>query len=300
MLIHPELVAVFGECPSSSYDFAGLILGDDSDNVLAIPGFGTVEEACIIHPDAWFAVCRLASPILDLPINPIVYGCETGILEPGRRVAMVGFGNDMPLPFQETGGKFWAEAEITTVDYISVIVDGDSVPCNNSDLGSPLFVEYPDGSWHLVGISAQNDCEGATPYRRLDFYLPWIESNFGVDVSPCHEGNGMWSPGPECADLSMAGPVGGGTCSGTPTIGASETCGPGMGQTPDPIVRIDAPLDQAMVPSGEPVGIETGTDDTAADGSSGCACSSPARGPSGAPWTGLLVLGLCALRRRAS
>lgn len=44
------------------------------------------EDSCVMQPGQSVAFCRLAEPV-DLPITPIVYGCELGIAQAGTPVA---------------------------------------------------------------------------------------------------------------------------------------------------------------------------------------------------------------------
>ncbi|HVI03106.1 MAG TPA: MYXO-CTERM sorting domain-containing protein [Enhygromyxa sp.] len=263
VLIHPEVVAVHTECAAAP-GFEGVTFSDGADGPeQTVDGFTALtEDSCIVQPGASVAFCRLAEPV-DLPITPIVYGCELGIAGANTTVAQVGFGYDQPPPDgMETGQKYWGLNHITTFgDDTFLVSEQGPIPCGNSDLGSPVYVEYPDGSWHVLGISMESaDCSETTAYRRLDPYVPWVESSFGIDITPCHDVDGNWAPSEACTELSLAGPVGGGSweswCAETPTLAVSETCGPGFEVPPaDPVVIIDAPADQTQIPASEAVTI---------------------------------------------
>jgi hypothetical protein len=70
-------------------------------------------------------------------------------------------------------------------------------PIRHGDSGGPLMMEMPDGSHRLIGIAAA--IKGRNNYDVLGFwshfvyytpvppYLRWIESDSGIDVTPCHE-----------------------------------------------------------------------------------------------------------------
>jgi MYXO-CTERM domain-containing protein len=58
----------------------------------------------------------------------------------------------------------------------------------------------------------------------------WIESTSGVDITPCHDIEGNWSPGPLCRGFNAQDPGYGGDtwanwCSNVATIGWADTCG---------------------------------------------------------------------------
>ncbi|NVB37782.1 Ig-like domain-containing protein [Pseudenhygromyxa sp. WMMC2535] len=256
-LIHPELIVVYEECVApvtSPVDFGELPWSGAHQEVDLLSTLA--EDACVYHPSRPFAVCRLAEPV-DLPITPIVFGCETEIFELGRQVAMVGYGADTyPEGDGEEPTKRWGWSRLVAVDpYTLTTAEDQAVGCGAWDLGTPLYVRYPDGSWHVAGIATKTaDCKAHTYYERLDVSAAWIEDTFGLDVTPCHDIDGTWNPSDECQNLSQAGPTGTGTwddwCEGTPAVAYSQTCGPN-GPDVDPTVVVTSPADQAMLASGE-------------------------------------------------
>jgi hypothetical protein len=81
--------------------------------------------------------------------------------------------------------------------------------------------------------------------------VAWIEDRTGIDVTPCHAGDGSWAPTPGCgalfagteADASWAA-----GCPG-PVSPPSQRCGPAWTSLEDseaPSVRFVEPVDQAV------------------------------------------------------
>lgn len=81
-------------------------------------------------------------------------------------------------------------------------------PIRDGDSGGPLMVEMPDGTHRVIGIAAA--IKGRNNYDVLGYwshfvyytplpsYLRWIESDSGLDVTPCHEWNGGWQFDEDC------------------------------------------------------------------------------------------------------
>jgi hypothetical protein len=90
-------------------------------------------------------------------------------------------------------------------------------------------------------------------YVTMHSMIGWVETQTGMDFTPCHDADGTWNPGPECvgasqsADAPEVGAAWPG-CAG-PLSGPSSTCGPAYGSEDDgepPIVSITFPLDQQV------------------------------------------------------
>jgi len=237
-LIHPELLVYAAHC---GVGFSSAHFGES-----AATGFDRALESCALHPEytgqfgaEWdYAICRLAEPIEGLPIVPPVMGCETDVLIPGRPVVVVGFGRETE------GGGAGLKREMPGV-VSSIMYGGTSIAIDNvdeyagacpGDSGGPTFVELDDGSFRQLGVhhTASASCEfgfGVTD-KRLWMSVPWIESATGLDVTPCHDADGTWNPGPSCGGFPTDPAAGMGdwpACGPGPTSGASETCGPPFG-----------------------------------------------------------------------
>ncbi len=260
-VIHPQLIVTFDECMGGFLD--PLVLGEnvDAGPIQELPFVSTVDyEACAAVASPGMYACVLAEPALDLPRTPPLAGCETGILEIGREVVIVGFGASAD-DVSDEGIKRFTTAKIIGASDTQFLVDpdDDATTCGNMDLGGPVYVELPDGSWRIAGIVTTTvDCEGNVAVKRIDRYLPAIEQL--TDVTPCHDADGNWAPTEECGAFSLAGPQGEGTwddlCADTPRSGPSTTCGPAFGDDAAPSVRIATPLAETVIEPDVPIAID--------------------------------------------
>jgi MYXO-CTERM domain-containing protein len=210
------------------------------------------------------AFCVLNQPV-DLPITPPLYGCEMNELTLGVEAAIVGFGNNQGQ--SGSGTKRWGMVTIEAVNIPGNEVKhtgGDEPSICSGDSGGPAFIKLDDGVWHVFGITStgpDDDCGVAGTYTHsiVAGHVPWIESASGIDITPCHDVDGSWNPGPDCGGFFGSGEQQYGTwnnwCSGTPESPLSTNCGPAYGEPSE-----DNPPDIAWV---QPTG-----DVTLADGES--------------------------------
>lgn len=205
-----------------------------------------------------FAFCKLAQPVTDVPIVPILMGCETSILALGEMVTIVGFGQADNGPY---GIKREVEVPIVQLG-VEAWVGGQGKSSCSGDSGGPLYVRLReeiggDGSWRVFGVTSwgqADNCPAGGSFGLMHLGVEWVEENSGVDVTPCHDADGTWNPSPYCRDF----PLDPGTphgdwnngCSGGPIGGWSEICGakPEGDDTP-PTVTITAPMDQTTFES---------------------------------------------------
>src|SRR5690606_37686005 len=74
------------------------------------------------------------------------------------------------------------------------------------DSGGPMIVSIPDAgqeAFRVGGILSAGPagyCENGSAYYAAltSSELWWIEAEFGIDVTPCGDAYGNWSPGPGC------------------------------------------------------------------------------------------------------
>ena len=254
-LVHPEVVIYAGHCGGN----VGQVFFGES--VYSGGGRSVGTQFCTTKP-GWspgagtdFAVCKLAQPVTDVQITPILMGCETEVLEPGREVVLVGFGQT------ETGGSGVKKEVVTTLDHVAnneaFLGGGGLAPCYG-DSGGPAFVKLPaaegyDDTWRVFGVTSHGDqqCGGGGYYGMMHNAIDWFESETGVDITPCHDADGTWNPGPDCYGFPTAPGTTSGSwndwCTAGPVGGPSETCGDANAdletdETP-PTVRIEAPAD---------------------------------------------------------
>lgn len=251
-LVHPQVVLYAAHCGTGS---ASVTLGDD-----VASGTPVATDQCTVHPlyegepgGTDLAICTLAEPV-DLPIVPILMGCEMNLLTEGLEVTSVGFGD---APDGPNGIKRAVSYPITGVFGPSNVVQagapGQTLCAGDS--GGGTFVPYLDGSWRVFAV---NDAVLGTPCQNGDAVLalmaaavPWIEQASGFDVSPCHDADGTWNPGPACDAVPLDPVSGGGSwpaCDEGPLSGPLSSCGPPASGPDDlaaPVVAITGPVDGA-------------------------------------------------------
>jgi len=264
-LIHPEIVVYAAHCGD---DRERVWFGEDISSGAAPggAGFSVDTEYCWSNPDwldpslpigparaADFGFCKLARPVLEVPIVPAVYGCETTILAPGTDVTLVGYGGTDQDTFAV---KFEVD---TTLHYIddwgAAVIGGEGLSPCGGDSGGPAFVRMPDGTWRAFGIvSGPNfgNCGDAMWFATIHTAIPYIEAESGIDVTPCHHTDGTWNPSPGCGEFPLDPGDGSGKswadgCGGGEYSGLVDTCGPTFDASEDllgPVAAITAPRDR--------------------------------------------------------
>lgn len=254
-LIHPQVVVFAAHCGGASKT---IHFGEDA----LAPARSVTTSDCHAYGDYagandqghdW-AYCVLDEAITDLPVTPPLFGCENALLEVGREVALVGFGADIDA---DSGIKRWAATSLVAVTFANntTLVGNPNlagVPsiCSG-DSGGPAFVQLDDGSWRTFGIASTvvGDCGGYGAHSMLAGAVAWIESDSGIDITPCHAADGSWAPGPACTNAyTLPAGLGSGEwangCSGAQASDPSRTCGPAWDELDaklPPSVEIESP-----------------------------------------------------------
>ncbi len=263
-LVHPQVVIYAAHCGSGygSVQFGEAIEGGASRSV--------PTQFCSTYPgggpgggDDW-AVCVLAEPQNDIPLVPILMGCETSVLTPGREVTIVGFGNANTGPY---GIKREVTTTINNIAGGEASIGGGGLDSCQGDSGGPVYVQMPDsdggdGTWRVFGITSYGGaCGGGGMYSMMHTGIEWFESESGFDLTPCHDVDGTWNPGPDCGSfpLEPSNPGGdwGSGCDTGPTGGLSAICGPPFDVSGDmdaPSVSISMPSDGMVFDSDEMTG----------------------------------------------
>jgi uncharacterized membrane protein YgcG len=272
-LVHPQVAVYAAHC------------GDQADKIrfgerVSPPSKTQSVDFCMTNPGYagtsdqahdW-AFCKLTAPV-DMAVTRVIFGCETSALQAGAQVAIVGFGSNTT---NDTGAgtKRWAMTNINQVGGGTLSIGGQGTGVCPGDSGGPAFIEYPDGTWHAIGIAStvSGGCGGVGTHSRMDGAVQWIEENSGVDITPCHDVDGTWNPTPQCQGF-QAGDAGQGYgawaywCDETPVGESSDTCGDPFDAIPDedpPTVTITSPTNGTVYDTA-PTTIDIGID--ADDGS---------------------------------
>jgi MYXO-CTERM domain-containing protein len=204
-LIHPLVIVTAAHCGTSEKT---ALLGETRSGAartLAIEYCRTFQgEDGPSSTD--YAFCKLKAPVLDVPIVPVLMGCETEILKVGQKVIVAGFGDSGKNTGY--GTKRWVETTINRLSPTRGIQVGGmgKAPCYG-DSGGPAFVKLADGSWRAFGIDSAglaDSCDAGDLMALIHDAVPWIEKQSKIDVTPCHDADGTWNPGPDCRAFSMA------------------------------------------------------------------------------------------------
>lgn len=237
-LIHPQIVAYAAHCGTN---YSSIRFGD---KISGSPGFSVQTSYCRKYPGysgtgkgTDFAYCKLKNPVADYPIVPPAMGCETDVLDPGQAVTLVGFGN-------ADNGPYGVKRQVTTtINQITAnneaFIGGNGADTCQGDSGGPAFVQLSDGSWRVFGITSYGgSCGTGGYYSLMHRGVAWFESDSGIDVTPCTDAQGNWSPGPGCTGFAKQPAQGGGAwpaCNDGLVSGYAQTCGPAYGANqPDP------------------------------------------------------------------
>jgi hypothetical protein len=227
-LIHPEIVLYSGTC---GYDDKVIRFGEDA----FLPEREVEVEYCTLLPVGNSAYCRLAQPITELPITPLLIGCDLDQISAGDPAVLVGFGaTEMDMV---GGQKHWGLTSLIAIDLESGSFEladiGDAPFGCSGDAGAPVFVRLDDGSWRVAGVtsSTSGSCTGDATFVHglIEHDMLWLDTS--RQITPCHSWDGSWAPTPACSGFYAQDPdLGSGSwndwCLGTPATGDSTTCGP--------------------------------------------------------------------------
>lgn len=262
-LVHPQVVLTAAHCMNPERPIVGIGFGEYSHD-FGEPEFIVAPLECAAHPD-WqvngssdIGYCTLAEPVTDVPIVPILAGCETDVLQEGAMVTIVGFGASYGTYTKEgevmatgVGVKRWTTQEIHSVDLdigeVNMLGPNGSQSACFGDSGGPAFVRLSDDTWRVFGtgshlydpgglpgpIEPGNVCGTGVAYGHATLELDWLEQETGFDLTPCHT-DGEFTGGAECADFPTQPDVAFGSwdvsCVGGEIAGGEEVCGPIVGE----------------------------------------------------------------------
>ena len=244
-LIHPEIVMYAAHCGSPGQIGFG-------ETRAALARTVAVDHCGLAKMDGEgpsdYAYCRLAEPVLDVPITPILFGCELAELVNGREAWIAGWGQTGD---GGAGTKHWAATQIDMLFEYWVHVGEAGIGTASGDSGSGAYLRLDDGGWRAVGAASTGGQPGN--YVRMDLVVDWIEERSGVDITPCMDADGTWNPTVDCGGFS-ADPLAGGDwasgCSLGGVSGPADSCGPAFGEPPPdpPAVAITTPTEDQSHP----------------------------------------------------
>jgi hypothetical protein len=239
-LIHPQLVVYAAHCGAS---YPKIYFGENYQ----APAKTVNTSGCKIFPGGGpgegddFAYCKLATAVNDVPITPVLMGCETQVLQPGKSVTLVGYGNADNGPY---GIKRHVTTTINGIDANNEIsIGGNGKDTCQGDSGGPAYVQLADGTWRVFGITSYGGaCGTGGMYSMMHKGMAWLESQSGLDLTPCGAADGTWAPTAGCGHFPTSPGTGGGSWgAGCPSGGLSanysSTCGAaynGGGNPPPP------------------------------------------------------------------
>ncbi len=255
-LVHPELVITAAHCLIEDRPIVGIGFGETAV-VEAMPTRIVTQTECVQHPDYAaqgypdLAYCRLAEPVLDVPIVPLLASCELDLLQVGTPVTIVGFGSTLgyfdamgELMVEGAGTKRFIDQEVYAYEATPSWVGlsdgtGNGAACFG-DSGGTGYVQLADGTWRVFGVASQlfdpgglpppleptNVCGAGATYVVAGEHLDWYELDSGLDLTPCWDDNGDWIGG--CDEVPTAPNVAAGTwdigCATGPTAPHAEQC----------------------------------------------------------------------------
>lgn len=235
-LVHPQVVVYAAHCGAS---YSKIYFGENYKS----PAKTVTPQWCKVYPGGQpgsgndFAVCKLSQPVNDVPIVPILMGCETSALQPGKAVTLVGFGNADNGPY---GIKRQVTTTINGFDGDEISIGGSGKDTCQGDSGGPAFIKLADGTWRVFGITSYGGaCGTGGFYSMIHKGIQWFEQQTALDLTPCHNVDGTWNPGPNCYNF-QTGPASvgdtwsGGCNAGGPSGAYSQTCGAPYQGDPQP------------------------------------------------------------------
>lgn len=207
-LVHPRLVVYAAHCGSK---MSKVLFGPSTKT----PARSVATSKCEIYPNGGVigddvAYCLLEEAVTDIPVIPPAMGNDTVHIEQGQTVWAVGYG--FYNEDREYGLKHEVDLSITgfmSPEQKILLAGGGGKDACQGDSGGPLFMELPEGrGFRLIGVTSFGfegeagsqglPCGYGGGWAVLHHYIPWLESQSGLDITPCHDAHGNPDPDKRC------------------------------------------------------------------------------------------------------
>lgn len=245
-LVHPQVVTTANHCLRGSSQSVNVTFGETARASYKVKAeCKAYKGGSSAPPGGDFAFCKLSEPVTDVPIVPILMGCELDALVKGQEIALVGFGatrnggrdagtkRQVLTPIHDAPGK-------AGVPEKEILLGHSKKGACNGDSGGPAFIDLrtvdafrdkKGAGWRVFGVTSRKgpgggNCASTSAYGLIPKVVDWIEEQSGIDVTPCFDADGTWNPSKECK--GFPDPQAGGSwkaCDPGEVTGWSHTCG---------------------------------------------------------------------------
>lgn len=246
-LVHPRIVITANHCLREAQQNTQVVFGEKSFAEYRVNASCKAMNGGKTAPrNGDFAYCKLERAVKDVPIVPILMGCELAALKKAQEVVLVGFGltgadnkssagtkREVVTPLHDSPGASGAGAN-------EILVGHASKGACYGDSGGPAYINLsaidefknkPGAGWRVFGVTSGKGpggepCASTSIYGLISSAVEWIEKDSGFDITPCFDAKGEWKPGADCKH--SPDPQAGGkwlSCDAGPLGEHSQVCG---------------------------------------------------------------------------
>jgi hypothetical protein len=183
VLIHAQLVLTAGHCGQQG---TRVLFGEDAVAPDREVGVGQCHEFAADGSQSDWGLCELLTPVMEVPLVPLLDASEAHIVRPGLPVVLVGYG-ETALGAADTGRKRFVETSVKALDDGNGIrVGGDGRGGCYGDSGGAAFTRLGDG-WRVIAIDSAGvsaGCQGGDYMSLVHPARAWIEHQSGLALGP--------------------------------------------------------------------------------------------------------------------